>query len=165
MNRNEQHEAAYAFLKDCEAKPLPFTYTDMDNYENPLRYIAGDGGGLHPEQLNVCIDSQSELKQRFLAVKFPELTNCTILWYRRGCPDEYDWYMIGRYNYQTYDGRNVSCYFFMSAWCDTTGFDCQGDITFHLSHTLEGLCTYGITDTIRQLVMDSRSEEERVLSA
>lgn len=157
MNREEQHQGVYEFLCEREKNPPPFNHTDMsERYsDNPLTYIAGDGGGLQSDQVNVCIDSDSTLKYRFREVKFPELDNCGVFWYRKGHNDDEEWYLIGRYDYpnQYFPKRSEHCYFFMTAWCDSTGFCCQGDIKFYLSHTLKGLSQYGITDAARQLIL------------
>jgi len=55
--------------------------------------------------------------------------------------DERDWLIIGRLN----DGR----WFYLEAGCDYTGWDCQADGSGWLSHSLEHLLQFGITDQAR----------------
>lgn len=160
MDREEQHQLAYEFLSEREKAPLPFSYTHMSDpyHDNPLTYIIGDGGGLTMcADLNVCIGDSGSLKRDFQNVKFPELTDCKVFWYRKGHNDEDEWYLIGRYDYQSRNwagqAREEHCYFFMTAWCDNSGFGCHGEIQFYLARTLQRLCQYGITDAVRQSIL------------
>lgn len=156
MKYYESREQTYEFLCEREKNPPTFCYTDLSDLHssNPLTYISEDGGLAICADLNVCIGNSRTLKSEFQSVKFPELTNCKVFWYRKGHNDEEEWYLIGRYDYfQPLNGLTQHCYFFMTAWCDNTGFDCRGEIQFYLAQTLQGLCQYGITDAVRQLIL------------
>jgi hypothetical protein len=137
--------------------------TDDDSWYryNPFIYMCGDGGWVKdgPRFYNdckVCLSDQKEeylLKEQFdLNVDFSNIkTNVKVIWYQPGTNDEESWYFIG----QMTTSDNQVLYFFMDAWCDYTGFDCQGQINFSLSRTLDNLCTYGITDGLRMNCINS----------
>ena len=55
--------------------------------------------------------------------------------------DGESWMMAGRLN----DGR----YFFLDAWCDYTGWDCQSGGDAQVADTLENLKNYGMTEEAR----------------
>ena len=58
-----------------------------------------------------------------------------------GCNDGDNWVMVGKLS----DGR----YFFLDAWCDYTGWDCQSGGSVIVSLDLSDLWQFGLTDSAR----------------
>ncbi len=56
--------------------------------------------------------------------------------------DGISWMMAGRLN----DGR----FFFLDAWCDYTGWDCQAGGDAQVASTLKGLISFGMTEVARE---------------
>lgn len=59
-----------------------------------------------------------------------------------GQNDEQSWMMAG----QLKDGR----WFFLDAWCDYTGWDCQAGGDAQVANSLPALIRYGMTEEARQ---------------
>lgn len=60
---------------------------------------------------------------------------------REGENDGRPWLIVGR----TTDGR----FFFISAWCDYTGWDCRSNGESRVAATWAALCLWGLTETER----------------
>lgn len=64
-----------------------------------------------------------------------------ILQYDEGQNDGDSWIMVGKLN----DGR----FFFLDAWCDYTGWDCQASGDAQVADTLENLHRFGMDEAAR----------------
>lgn len=62
--------------------------------------------------------------------------------YQRWTGTNEEWLLLGRLN----TGR----YFFYSAWCDNTGFDCQGGMSLYICHHYQTLIDNALTDRERE---------------
>lgn len=62
-------------------------------------------------------------------------------WIRGGEHDEQPWCALGR--------LKTGVYFYFTAWCDYTGFDCRGGMNLWLSKTRESVISHGMNDSER----------------
>ncbi len=61
-----------------------------------------------------------------------------IFYFQTGQCDGDNWYVLGQFS--------NGVYFYINAWCDYTGFDCQSGIRVHCSKDLNLLKKMGIVD-------------------
>jgi hypothetical protein len=81
------------------------------------------------------------------AGKFPNNIDA-YYWIYKGCNDEQPWYCLCKL-----DNGN---YAFYKAWCDYTGFDCQGGMYLIVSRDLKRLFEEGLTDSERKLCIKDK---------
>jgi hypothetical protein len=60
------------------------------------------------------------------------------LWASPGSNDEAPWWLLG--------SLESGVYFFYDAWCDYTGFDCQGHMSIYASEKLETLIVKAMSE-------------------
>jgi hypothetical protein len=65
-----------------------------------------------------------------------------ILKFDNGTNDEESWVMVGKLK----DGR----FFFLDAWCDYTGWDCQSGGDAQVANSLENLTRFGMDEKARE---------------
>lgn len=58
-----------------------------------------------------------------------------------GYNDDRPWEIVGK--------NSNNLYFYFNAWCDYTGFDCQGGCNILYTDSWESMYTYGVDDEIR----------------
>jgi hypothetical protein len=63
-----------------------------------------------------------------------------IFYFQTGQRDDDHWNVLGQFS--------NGVYFYINAWCDYTGFDCQSGIRVHCSKDLDLLKKLGIVDNI-----------------
>jgi hypothetical protein len=66
-----------------------------------------------------------------------------VYWYQEGQNDEEEWIFIAKIKY-----GNKFKYIYYEAWCDYTGFDCQGGMYFQVSNSLKTLIKYAVPKKI-----------------
>lgn len=162
--------SVYEILKDRDVSTdydhTRFNTSEYDRYYNPFNYMCGDGCWTKEQRdpgtakIKLCISDKDDkdLRQQYIDnIDYSDIkTNVAVIWFRPGGRDEEEWYFMG----QLTTDQGDELYFFMDAWCDYTGFDCQGYINFTLSRTLQDLCTYGLTDGLREMIRQSTTETE-----
>ena len=110
-----------------------FQDANYDNYctDDPLSH-------LHycPKYLDVkTLFGEEEIK--YNEKDFPDKVT-EVYEYEVGLNDTSDWIIVG----QIVNENNIICYFKYCAWCDFTGFDCQGGMTLYLSTNLDKIRYY-----------------------
>ena len=106
-------------------------------FEYPFETIGSDDRYILSEMYVPMFDKNMKSKKIDLRkVKIPK--NITeVYWYKEGIPDEADWEFLGKIKY----GKSFK-YIYFVAWCDYTGFDCQGGMKFYLDDSREYLEKY-----------------------
>lgn len=149
MSVNEVISALQSLDKTIEFKAL-------SNFE-PLEYLVRefDEEPYFKEEwlceMTVCIpdiSARDELIQRFdETVNYDDITQtCKVMWYQIGHNETKSWYLIG------YTMAEPTIYFLLTGSCCYTGFSASGSVSLCLSRTLDNLCKYGLTDSVRSSI-------------
>jgi hypothetical protein len=131
--------------------------------DNPFDHLSTAYGG-YSYDVNVCPNDGQQLKTDFGHVSFDDVnTTFKTIWYKPGSNEETPWYWIAKFEVDrhTWHGKAATktpIYVILVASCDNTGFDCQGSMTFFLSHSLRNLCRYGMDDSCRDAIRRSFGE-------
>ena len=114
----------------------PIPAPEMAILEYPFSFIREDGNGWSANDFSDGLLGDEKCD----AGKFPN--NITeFYWVSEGCNDEAPWELLCKL-----DNGN---YAFYSAWCDYTGFDCQGGMKLIVSQDKTRLFYEGLTESQR----------------
>lgn len=76
-----------------------------------------------------------------------------VYWYMEGKNDESPWYFIG-----SIKCKNKKKYIYYTAWCDYTGFDCQGGMKMYVSKSLTKIINLGLEYDVIKIINKEISE-------
>ena len=134
---------------DYELICTPIADPDKDALKYPFSYIAGS-----EEEKGWCdgydVDDFVEGllgEEKCDAGKFPD-NIAEFYWLHEGHNDEDAWQLLCKL-----DNSN---YAFYTAWCDYTGFDCQGGMKLIVSKDLKRLLYEGLTERSRALCLKEK---------
>jgi hypothetical protein len=78
-----------------------------------------------------------------------------VYWYREGKNDEESWNMIGKIKI-----KDKEKYIYYVAWCDYTGFDCQGGMKLYVSKSLSKLLTLAVENDVYSMIYDNMNNNK-----
>ena len=108
----------------------------LDAFEEP--FIALKYYTLKDSYVPLPDENMKSEKIDLRKVKIPQ-NIVDIYWYIEGEHDEEDWEFLGKIKY----GDSFK-YIYFNAWCDYTGFDCQGGIKIYISGSKDKLEKYAV---------------------
>jgi len=116
-----------------DALGCPFAYIDYQKDYEPAEFIRG-----------LPTEPPSEIKS------FSQDSIKEYYWIHGGTPDEDAWHCLGLLK----DGH----YFYYTASCDYTGFDCQGSMRMFISKDKKKLWEEGLTSWQREMMLADRTD-------
>lgn len=116
-------------------------------FEEPFSFIEEYGG---VEEITKRTIHNYAFKDLPSAGEFPQ-NIASVYWHQTGEHDQQPWIAIGR--------LDNHIYFYYTAWCDFTGFDCQGEMQLYLSESKDTLLKYLIPYNVYVEVAKSRKDK------
>ena len=132
---------------DADALAAPFSYIGEESKGEGEDEGEGDGGYDHynPSSFirGLPTEPPSEIKS------FGKESIKEYYWIHQGTPDEDAWHCLGLLK----DGH----YFYYTASCDYSGFDCQGSMRMFISKDKKKLWEEGLTSWQREMMLADRT--------
>jgi hypothetical protein len=141
---------------DFKLVSTPLEDPDLSLLEYPFSFIWDSYGQNDLGQYYVALDFSEGLlgEEKIDPGAFPgNLSKC--YWIHQGENDEEPWMLLCKIERCRDD---IDIYAFYTAWCDYTGFDCQGGMKLIVSKDLKRLFYEGLTDSQRDLCIKEKKE-------
>jgi hypothetical protein len=122
-----------------------------DAFENPFFFLDNEKSECNEYTYDkICLTLfNSKMKSEKIDMSETKIPRdiLKVFWYKEGKNDEEPWYFIGKIKC-----KDKNKYVYYQAWCDYTGFDCQGGMKMYVSRSLTKILSMAIESDVLDIL-------------